>query len=150
MNDINRMFNCKNPYQGDYKRVLCVCSAGLLRSPTTAFVLANKPFNYNTRAAGLIDDYALIPVDNVLLDWADEVVCMTKEQEQDLKTRTDKPVINLNIPDNFAYRDKRLMELVKTNYIKATSEVTNAQTIDNEAASSKGTEDADSSEPEGC
>lgn len=28
----NAMGNAANPYQGNYKKVLCVCSAGLLRS----------------------------------------------------------------------------------------------------------------------
>jgi len=59
----NRIHNSSNPYQGKFKRVLCVCSAGLLRSPTTAFVLSQEPYNYNTRAAGIVDDYALVPVD---------------------------------------------------------------------------------------
>ncbi len=43
----------QNPYQGKYKRVLCVCSAGVLRSATTAVVLSKEPFNFNTRSAGL-------------------------------------------------------------------------------------------------
>ena len=67
-----------NPYQGAYKRVLCVCSAGILRSATAALVLSKEPFNYNTRSAG-VEHYALIPITEVLLAWADEVICMTKE-----------------------------------------------------------------------
>ena len=50
---MNRIANSTNPFQKDYKRVLCVCSAGLLRSPTAAYVLSQAPYNYNTRAAGL-------------------------------------------------------------------------------------------------
>ena len=113
---LNRMYTAKNPYQGKAKRVLCVCSAGLLRSPTAALVLSQEPFNYNTRAAGL-EDYALIEVDPVLLHWADEVVCMTKDQEARIRLRTDKPVICLNVPDNYGYRDKELIELIKDNYL---------------------------------
>lgn len=144
---INRLYNCSNPYQGDYKRVLCVCSAGLLRSPTAAVVLASKPFNYNTRAAGLDGGHALVPVDGVLIAWAQEIVCMNEAQQKELKKRTDKPVINLNIPDTFAYRDPRLIALIKKNYSK---EVTNAQTTDNEASSSERVADSDQTEPEGC
>jgi len=33
------------------------------------FVLSQEPYNYNTRAAGIVDDYALVPVDEVLLNW---------------------------------------------------------------------------------
>lgn len=116
MSKMNRKHNCKNPYQGLSKRVLCVCSAGLLRSPTTAVVLAGEPYNYNTRAAGLSPDYALIIVDEVLLEWADEVVCMTQEQQQELVSRTDKPVVCLNIPDDYGYRDLQLVSLIKRNY----------------------------------
>ena len=47
----NRLGNSRNIYQGKDKRVLCVCSAGLLRSPTAANVL-HKEFGYNTRACG--------------------------------------------------------------------------------------------------
>ena len=48
-----------NPYQGDYHKVLCVCSAGCLRSPTAAVVLAQEPFNFNTRSAGVYDGMAI-------------------------------------------------------------------------------------------
>ena len=41
-----------NEYQGDYKRVLTVCSANMLRSPTIAHVLSAEPYNFNTRSAG--------------------------------------------------------------------------------------------------
>lgn len=79
MSMLNRLANVNNPYQGSARRVLCVCSAGLLRSPTTAVVLANEPFNYNTRAAGTSDEFALVPVDQALLTWANEIVCMQLE-----------------------------------------------------------------------
>lgn len=115
-NDMNRKYNSKNPYQGKYKRVLCICSAGLLRSPTLAWLLSNEPYNYNTRAAGLDTGHALIPVDDVLLEWADEIICMNEDQRNILKTRTNKPVINLQIEDNFEYRDKGLVEIMRVHY----------------------------------
>lgn len=141
----NRLANSGNQFQGKYKRVLAVCSAGLLRSPTTAFVLSQEPYNYNTRAAGLVPDFALIPVDEVLIAWADEIVCMTKGQEEeldklvalhykdqyrdpeDIKLPYQKPVICLNIPDNFGYRDPALMEMIKTNYDAALEALKNAK-----------------------
>ena len=118
---MNRIANAGNQFQGSYKRVLCVCSAGLLRSPTTAFVLSQEPYNYNTRAAGLAPDFALIPVDGVLLEWADEIVCMTEDQEEDLEWKLEQrdlttPIVCLNIADSFAYRDEKLIELIKENY----------------------------------
>lgn len=116
MNEANRKYNSKNPYQGKYKRVLCVCSAGLLRSPTLAWVLSNEPYNYNTRAAGLDVGHALIPVDDVLVEWADEIVCMDEYQQKVLKSKTKKPVLNLQIGDNFEYRDKGLVEIMRIHY----------------------------------
>ena len=113
MNDMNRKWNSHNENQGKYKRVLCVCSAGLLRSPTTAFVLSNEPYNFNTRAAGLEASFALIPVDDVLIEWADEIVCMDEYQQTKLKEKTDKPVHNLRVGDNFEYRDKGLITMIK-------------------------------------
>jgi predicted protein tyrosine phosphatase len=112
----NRLSNVQNPYQGAYKRVLCVCSAGLLRSPTAAVVLSQPPYNFNTRAAGLSREYALIAVDEFLLHWADEIVCMTSEQEIELKSKTNKPIKCLNIEDNFAYRSPDLEKQIKEKY----------------------------------
>jgi len=119
MNDMNRLFTCKNPYQGDAKRVLCVCSAGLLRSPTAAVVL-QREFGFNTRAAGA-NDYALIPVDAILIHWADEIVCMEDIHFQTLEMRfpldmTDKPVKVLAIPDRFSYMKESLQESIKEVY----------------------------------
>ena len=116
----NRLHNCSNPNQGKFKRVLCVCSAGLLRSPTAAWVLSQPPFNYNTRAAGIVGDFALIKVDDVLLEWADEVVCMEKSHEVELLDMgCTKPIKCLNLPDKFAYRDKKLVKLVAQAYQEA-------------------------------
>lgn len=112
----NRMYNASNPCQGQAKRVLCVCSAGLLRSPTAAVVLSQEPFSFNTRAAGLVKDYALIPVDEVLLEWADEVVCMTDDQAADLREKTNKPIKCLNIGDSYNYRDPALVALIADAY----------------------------------
>jgi len=119
----SRVYNCTNVYQNydKHKRVLCVCSAGLLRSPTAAFVLGQEPYNFNTRAAGVFAEYALVPVDGVLLTWADEIVCMTAEQKDLLQMflkaeHLKKPVIYLNIPDTFGYRDPELIQLIKKNY----------------------------------
>jgi len=116
MSLMNRLGNASNPFQMNYKKVLCVCSAGLLRSPTAAFVLSQDPYGYNTRAAGMEPDFALVIVDEVLLEWADEIVCMTKDHEAALKSRTKKPVVRLDIPDSYRYRDPELMKLIKEKY----------------------------------
>lgn len=116
----NRMHNCKNPYQEDYKKVLCVCSAGLLRSPTAALVLSQDPYCFNTRAAGLDEGHALIPVDEVLIEWADEIICMDEYQQVRLDALApNKPVYNLNIADSYSYRDNKLAEEIREKYDEA-------------------------------
>lgn len=124
---MNRLANCKNEFQGAHKKVLCVCSAGLLRSPTAAVVLSAPPFNYNTRAAGCVPEYALVPVDEVLLKWADEIVCMEPAHAERLKYMIEnsdinmgeyKEIILLEIPDNFEYRSPELMKLIEERYIE--------------------------------
>lgn len=112
----NRKHNASNPNQGKFKRVLCVCSAGLLRSPTASLVLSGEPYNFNTRSCGIDIGHALIPIDDVLVEWADEIVCMDEYQEKVSRDRTIKPIFNLNIGDNFEYRDKDLIEMIRQRY----------------------------------
>jgi predicted protein tyrosine phosphatase len=114
-----------NSYQGDYKRVLTVCSANMLRSPTIAHVLSAEPYNFNTRSAGT-QFYALIPVTEDLLMWADEVVCADTEhalyiRDKMIEYMLDKPIINLNIPDIYEYRNPELIELIKERYEQRTA-----------------------------
>jgi len=121
---MNRIANATNPFQGKHKRVLCVCSAGILRSPTAALVLSQEPYNYNTRAAGLTAEFALVPVDRVLLHWAEEVVCMSQEQAEHLRDLIgeEKPIVVLNIPDIYGYRDPELIEKIREAYDVAIAE----------------------------
>lgn len=123
MSYMNRLGNVTNKFQTDAKKVLCLCSAGLLRSPTVANVL-HQEHGYNTRAAGVTEEYALIPVDDVLLQWADEVVCVERAVFVTLANRFDmnnkhmnnKRVVVLDIPDMFAWNDPALRELIKEQY----------------------------------
>lgn len=120
---LNQLHNARNPHQGDYRRVLTVCSAGLLRSPTAAWVLSQPPYNFNTRAAGIDASHALILVNTVLLSWADEVVTMEPWMAVEIKKRLGqvlgglgKPVIALDIADVHPYRDHRLVAEIKAQY----------------------------------
>lgn len=115
--EMARSMNAQNLYQGDWPRVLCVCSAGLLRSPTLAWVLSNLPYNCNTRAAGSHHEYALIPVDQVLLNWARRVVFVNRENHERVKALNltlPEHVYVLNVPDRFAFRDERLIAAIRT------------------------------------
>lgn len=118
MSFYNRLGNAKNEFQTDVKKVLCICSAGLLRSPTMAVVLSQPPYNYNTRAAGISDEYALVPVDEVLIHWADEIVVAESYMIDEVNAirKEDKPIFSLNLPDEFEYRHPKLMQLIEERY----------------------------------
>lgn len=115
MTTFNRLHNMKNPHQGNNKKVLCVCSAGLLRSPTLAWILSNEPFNFNTRAVGTSSEYALIVLDEVQLQWADAVVFVDEDNYRaacfDFKELIDNMEhYVLEIPDMFQFRHPKLVE----------------------------------------
>lgn len=105
----------RNSYQGQFRRVLCVCSGGILRSPTLAWILSNAPYACNTRAAGSHEEFALIPVDQILLDWADVVVFVNEEnlQRTSMKFRVPANAVVLDVPDSYAYRDPELVLLME-------------------------------------
>ena len=109
-----------NSYQGDYKRVLTVCSANMLRSPTIAVVLSMPPYDYNTRSAGT-HSFALVPVTEDLLMWADEIVCDDTEhalaiRDKMMEYQLDKPIVNLRIPDIYEYRNPELIMMIRRRY----------------------------------
>lgn len=114
----------------DEKRVLCVCTMGLLRSPTAAWVLSNDPFNWNTRSAGTMSD-ALVPLSFSLLDWADEFVVMQQENKKRLQKAindvfsedkhlgvkwVERPVHCFDVPDEFEFRQPELVELLQEKF----------------------------------
>ena len=118
MSMYNRLSNCKNQFQTPVKKVLCVCSAGLLRSPTTANVLHIK-FGFNTRAVGANSEYALIAVDDVLLEWADEVVFMEQDHADAVFDKFPfwhGEFVVLGIPDMYEWDDPKLRSLIQQRY----------------------------------
>lgn len=118
----NRLANCDNRYQGTTKKVLCVCSAGLLRSPTMAVVLSQEPYNYNTRSVGITEEYALTPLEHVHLEWADEIVCAEGWMAYQINSMLERfdithpVVVSLDIPDKYGYRDPELIQMIKEKY----------------------------------
>ena len=123
MSFMNRLANSSNKFQGPAKRVLCVCSAGLLRSPTTANVL-HKEYGYNTRACGTSEEYALIPLDDVLIAWADEIVFVEQEKYDEAwadfgdKLKHKRNIV-LDIPDRYEWGDPELEAIIKKQYADA-------------------------------
>lgn len=94
-----------NPYQGKDKKVLFVCSMGILRSATGARMYAHK---YNTRSAGTYGD-ALIPLTPMLLAWANEIVFVNKENYRTAVMEFGEEIFKetntkvLNIPDTYEH-----------------------------------------------
>ena len=117
----NRLNNTKNSYQGDYPRVLAVCSAGLLRSATIGWVLGKHPYNCNTRAVGVDKTYGLIIIDQVLIEWADHIVFAQQNHLNIVKEEFSlagqdgnlKRIWVLDIPDKYGYRDTRLVKIIR-------------------------------------
>ncbi len=107
-----------NPYQGTDKKVLFVCSMGILRSATGARLYAKK---YNTRSCGSWDD-ALIPLSPILIAWANEIVFVNKEN---YKNAVDKygdevfketPTKVLDIPDQHPHMHPALIKEFELQY----------------------------------
>jgi len=122
----NQLVNINNPHQGRNRKVLCVCSAGLLRSPTLANVLHNC-LGYNTRACGSAINFALIPISEALVYWADEIVFVDEEckdyLDEDIKNEIKNAidggtnVVTLNVPDTFDYNDFELKDILFEQYV---------------------------------
>lgn len=115
----NQLANISNHYQTKAKRVLCVCSAGLLRSPTMANVIFSE-YGHNTRSCGTAKGIALIPITEALIRWADEIVFTNKEvldhltEEEEILIK-DKCMI-LNIPDHYDWNERGLVNKILDQY----------------------------------
>jgi len=107
-----------NPYQGKDKKVLFVCSAGILRSATAARIYAHK---YNTRCAGTGLDYALVPLSEKLMDWADEIVFVNEMNYGQACYDFDMKKYNgfvkiLDIPDEHEHKAPELIKAFEEQY----------------------------------
>lgn len=113
-------------FEGMHTKLLFVCTAGILRSPTAAAIA--QTYGYNTRSCGSDLDYALIPVSDKLIRWADVVVFVNSFNASstynsffgDVETQLlilDKQIIWL-IEDDYEYMQPELVEIVE-NYMPA-------------------------------
>lgn len=124
---MNRMVNARNEYQTNAKRVLCVCSAGLLRSPTMANVLW-EGYGYNTRSCGADEAYALIPLDEVLIHWAHEIVFANLEVMDDAVMKfgdalSRKRLVPLKLPDSYEWNAPELRLAILDQYSDALTRI---------------------------
>jgi predicted protein tyrosine phosphatase len=120
----NQLYNVSNPYQGTTKKVLCVCSAGLLRSATLQNFLI-KEYGYNVRNCGTDEHHALIPISEALCTWADEIVFVNAENYDNVKVALGQIKIEgeskikiLDIPDDYGFNDPELIEIIRKQYVK--------------------------------
>ena len=118
----NRLSNVNNRFQGNFKHVLCVCSAGLLRSPTLAEILSQPPYNFNARAVGIAKEFALIPIDMAHVAWADDIVVFNGEQFDAVNELLDCAEMNgfkranvyiFPVEDVYSFRDPQLVQILK-------------------------------------
>jgi predicted protein tyrosine phosphatase len=97
------------------KRVLFVCSANQLRSPTAEQLFAGRP-GFEVASAGL-NRTAAIPVTPELLEWADVIFVMERQHRTKLANRfrrhlRSKRLICLDIPDEFEFMDPKLVAIL--------------------------------------
>lgn len=116
----NQLYNITNASQGETKKVLTVCSAGLLRSATLQNMLI-KEYGYNVRNCGTVESYALIPISEALVKWADEIIFVNQENFRDVYSDLkqynllDKCYV-LDIPDIYNFNDPELLKICKEQY----------------------------------
>lgn len=116
----NQLYNVSNASQGETKKVLTVCSAGLLRSATLQNMLI-KEYGYNVRNCGTVESYALIPISEALVMWADEIVFVNEENYSHVKHELDALGVSdkcyvLDIPDMYNFNDPELVKICKKQY----------------------------------
>jgi predicted protein tyrosine phosphatase len=110
-----------NPFQGHDKKVVFVCSMGILRSATAARIYAKK---YNTRSAGTWND-ALIPLTPTLMEWANEIVFVNRHNYEQVKQYYAEENIDidvrynikvLDIPDSYNHMHPALIDAFEQQY----------------------------------
>lgn len=111
-----------NHSQGKDVRVVFVCSAGLLRSPTAARIAGE--YGINARSAGSHLHYALIPLSANLIKWSHWIVFLNSSNKFEatmnipdvnlLEMLRDKSIV-WNIEDTYNYMDESLVWKIRKN-----------------------------------
>jgi len=118
------ILRCNTPYgnisQGIQKKIVFVCSVGMLRSPTAATI--GSKMGLNTRSCGS-STLALIPLSANLIRWADWIVFMNGEnyreaqktfQETEFQDDLEDKSLLWNVPDIYNYMDDGLVYILET------------------------------------
>jgi predicted protein tyrosine phosphatase len=99
-----------------HMKVLFVCTANKLRSPTAEAVFSGAP-GLEVRSAGL-DMACPRPLSAELVAWADRLFVMERGQREKVRRRFrdtlgNRPVIVLGIPDEYEFMQPELVALLK-------------------------------------
>ena len=97
-------------------KLLFVCSRNRIRSLTAEHHLAGRP-GIAVRSAGTAPS-ARVRVTSGHVGWADVVLVMEKRHQEQLATRfpdelAGTRVVCLHIPDDYAYGDEELLDLIE-------------------------------------
>ena len=97
-------------------KVLFVCSRNRLRSPTAEQVFGSYP-GVEADSAGLAPDAEAV-LDAEQVQWADVIFVMEKQHRSRLNQRfrkalNGKRVVCLDIPDDYAYMQPELVDLLQ-------------------------------------
>lgn len=108
--------NYANPEPLRPLRILFVCSQNRLRSPTAEQVFADRP-GLETASAGT-NRGADNPLSAELVEWADVIFVMEKQQQRKLSGNfraqlRGKRVVCLGIPDDYAFMQAELIDLLE-------------------------------------
>lgn len=123
-----------NHSQGPAKRLLFVCTAGLLRSPTAAAEAVKR--GYNARSCGSNLKLALIPISENLIMWADYIIFMDENNEDAVLGHLAKKDLTLlqevqrksfcwHIPDTYNYADPEMQFVLKQGFNWLERRITN-------------------------
>ncbi len=99
------------------KKVLFLCSKNRLRSPTAEAIFSNVD-DWEVYSAGISND-AEVHVSSEDIEWADFIFVMEKAHKKKLSSKfghviKDQKVISLDIPDEYEYMDKKLIEILQS------------------------------------
>ncbi len=97
------------------RRILFVCGKGRQRSPTAADIYPAL-LGCSTDCAGLAKD-ADSPLTPDQIEWATEIAVMEHRHMASLRERFgrhvgQKPVVCLNVPDRYRYKQPELIDLL--------------------------------------
>ncbi len=98
------------------KKIVFICNYNRYRSPTAQKIFSDHP-HLEVKSAG-IEPNAMVPINRELLEWADIIFVMEASQKKYIRKHFEgiseiKPVICLNIEDEYNYMDSELVDLLK-------------------------------------